>query len=359
MKKHLLVSASIITLIFTLSSCQTKEQSHKMGEQLTVIKQANDIPSQIIRENNETVVVNLETKELTAEIKDGISYEYWTYNGTVPGPMIRAKEGDTVQVNLTHSGEGHHEMAFNFIPTTYADGDDHEEESISHENKSEHEQAGHGKHSIDLHAVVFPGGGATVTQTDTGDISTFEFKATHPGLYIYHCASPHVPSHIANGMYGMILVEPEEGLSEVDKEFYIMQGELYTEGVLNEPGLKAFSLDKLLNENPEYYVFNGAVNALTGDNSMRVKMGEKVRLFFGVGTFKPSSLHLIGGIFENAYIEGDLVSKPHKNIQTTLVPAGGAVMVEFTIDVPGKYLLVDHTLTRSIDRGALAEIVVE
>ncbi len=303
-----------------------------------ISRPSDNLPPPIIRLENQTVVVELQTTEVIAELMSGVTYAYWTYNGTAPGPFIRVKEGDMVVIRLTHGGESQQ-------------GGEH--------SPLEHFLAGHETHSIDLHAVVGPGGGGAVTQVSSGETRAFQFKATRPGLYVYHCASPHIPTHIANGLYGLILVEPKQGLPPVDREFYIVQGEFYTKGGVAEKGHQEFSLAKLKEERPEYFVFNGRVAALAGERALKAKVGDTVRIFFAVGTFIPSSLHLIGGIFDKVYPEGDIVSPPHRNVQTTLVPAGGAVIVEFKAEVPGKYLLVDHTLTRAIDRGAVAEIIVE
>jgi nitrite reductase (NO-forming) len=212
---------------------------------------------------------------------------------------------------------------------------------------------------VDLHSVLGPGGGATLTQVTDGTTKTFSFKAMRPGIYIYHCASPHIPTHIANGMYGMILVEPKEGMAKVDREFYVMQGEFYTAGKFGEKGLQAFSKEKMDMEHPEYVVFNGRVGSLSGDRALKAKTGETVRIFFGVGTFLPSNFHVIGGILDKLYPEGDIVSPAHRNVQTTLVPAGGSAMVEMKMEVPGKLLLVDHALPRAIDKGAVGELVIE
>ena len=135
------------------------------------------------------VKVELETKEVVAEIDDGVAYKFWTFNGTVPGPMIRVREGDTVQVTLKNS-----------LSAT-------------------------APHNIDLHAVTGPGGGAAATTVSPGKQATFQFLAMHPGVYVYHCATPPVAMHIANGMYGLIVVEPAGGLPKVDREFYVMEGD--------------------------------------------------------------------------------------------------------------------------------------
>jgi len=267
------------------------------------------------------VRVELEAREVTAYLADGIAYTFWTYNGTVPGPMIRVRQGDTVELTLKNSPDS----------------------KVTH--------------SIDLHAVTGPGGGAKVTQVAPGQSATFRFKALNPGVYVYHCATPMVAHHISSGMYGLIVVEPEGGLPKVDREFYVMQGDLYLAGGRDEKGLRSVSIEKLLDERPDYVVFNGRVGALTGENALKARVGETVRVFFGVGGPNlTSSFHVIGEIFDRVYPEG--ASEPIYNVQTTLVPAGGATIVEFKVDYPGTYILVDHSLGR-LEKGAAAQLVVE
>ncbi len=273
------------------------------------------------RSSPATVAITLETKEVVAQLADGAAYEFWTFNGTVPGPMLRVRQGDTVEFTLKNAADSTH------------------------------------PHSIDLHAVTGPGGGAKATQTAPGDETSFSFKALNAGLYVYHCATSHIPTHVANGMYGLILVEPPEGLPPVDREYYVVQGEIYTSGALGEPGMQAFSYDKMMDEDPEYFLLNGRVGALTGDGALQGDVGETVRIYFGVGGFVPSSFHVIGEIFDRVYPEGGTPFV--EDVQTTLVPAGGATIVEFTLEVPGDYLLVDHWLTHAIDRGAVGILHVE
>lgn len=167
-----------------------------------------------------------------------------------------------------------------------------------------------------------------------------------------------VAQHIANGMYGMILVEPEGGLPPVDREFYVMQGELYTRERHGSPGPQALSLDKLLDERPEYFTFNGAVGALTGIHKMEARVGETVRIFFGVGgPNKTSSFHIIGETFDKVYNLGSLTSPPLTDVQTISVPPGSTAMVEFKVDYPGKYTLVDHALAR-VEKGLVGFLTV-
>jgi len=280
-----------------------------------ISRAASDIPQPLTRNKSKIVEINLRAVEVIGEIADRVSYHYWTFNKTVPGPFLRVREGDTVELNL------------------------HNEKNSTH------------AHGIDLHAVTGPGGGMAVTKVEPGDSKTLRFKAKTAGLYIYHCAAGNAATHIANGMYGLILVEPKKGLSKVDHEFYVMQGELFTKGRLGKKGFQKFDSYKMINERPEYIVFNGRTGALTNKGQLQTKVGDKVRLFVGnAGVSKISSFHVIGEIFDTVYPEAAL-KNPHKNVQTTLVPAGGATMVEFEVDYPGDYVLVDHALTR-IDRGA-------
>ncbi|MTW13800.1 nitrite reductase, copper-containing [Pseudoduganella eburnea] len=270
----------------------------------------------------QTVNVKLETTEVLGQLMDGTTYKYWTFNSKVPGPFIRVRVGDTVNVDMSNAKDSH------MI------------------------------HSVDFHAVTGPGGGAAVTQAAPGSTKSFTFKALNPGLYVYHCATPMVAQHISNGMYGMILVEPEGGLPKVDREFYVMQGELYTAQKHGTPGEAEFSLDKLLAEQPEHLMFNGTHNALTKTHRMEAKVGETVRIFFGVGgPNATSSFHVIGEVFDRVYSMGDLTSPPLQNVQTTTVAPGGATMVEFKTEVPGRFILVDHALSR-MEKGLVGFLYV-
>ena len=293
----------------------------KNFERVDIAKDPADIPAPVNRNDPEEVNVEIEAKEVIGEMSPGIFFNYWTYNGQVPGPFIRARVGDKINLTLkNHPSSLHH-------------------------------------HSIDLHAVNGPGGGATVTMVEPGESKTFTFKALNPGLYVYHCAHPNVAAHMAHGMYGLILIEPEGGLPKVDKEFYVMQGEFYSAGNLGKKGLQVFDATKMMNGHPEYIVFNGKIKSL--NDKMKVNVGEKVRLYVGNGGVNLiSSFHVIGEIFDNVYPEAAVGSESHHNIQTTLVPAGGASIVEFKVDVPGKYILVDHALAR-LDRGAWGIMTAE
>ena len=287
-----------------------------------ISRPASDVPPPITRTTPEKVVITLETKEAIATLGEGQTYSYWTFDGTVPGPMLRVRVGDTVELHLKNA------------PTDTM------------------------QHSIDLHAVNGPGGGSGATAVSPGKEAVLTFKALNPGLYVYHCATAPIPMHIINGMFGMILVEPVGGLPKVDHEYYVMQSELYTNAAFGTLGHHDFSNDKMLNESPDNVLFNGRVGALTGTGALTAKVGETVRIYFGVGGFVDSNLHIIGEIFDRIYPEGAL-GHPLDNVQTTLVPAGGATAVEFTFQVPGRYLLVDHALPRALNKGAVGYLEVE
>lgn len=281
-----------------------------------------DVPPPITRKEPANVPIEITTKEVIAEIAPGVVANYWTFDGTVPGPFLRVREGDTVTLTLKNDSSSIH------------------------------------MHSIDLHAVTGPGGGAVVTNVAPGESKTFNFKALNPGLYVYHCAHPNVANHMAHGMYGLILVEPEEGLPPVDKELYVMQGEFYTAGARGKTGLQVFDPQKMLDGNPEYIFFNGRTGAISKDKLI-IKQGEKVRMYVGNGGVNLiSSFHLIGEIFDTVYPEAQMGGSNFQNVQTTIVPAGGAAITEFVADVPGTYVIVDHALSR-LDKGAWGTLQID
>ncbi len=262
------------------------------------------------------VIVELEVREVEKEISEGVKYMFWTFGGTTPGSFIRVRQGDTVEFHLRN----------------------HPSSKMPH--------------NIDLHGVTGPGGGATSSFTAPGHGSQFTFKALNEGLFVYHCATAPVGMHVANGMYGLILVEPPKGLSKVDHEFYLMQGDFYTSGKYREKGLQPFDMQKAIDENPTYVLFNGAEGALVGDKALVANTGEKVRMFIGNGGPNlVSSFHVIGEIFDKVWFEGG--TRFQENVQTTLIPAGGSAIAEFHAEVPGSYVIVDHSLFRAFNKGAL------
>jgi len=288
-----------------------------------ISREPTDLPPPIGKRDPQTVRVDLVSVEVEGRLAESTTFGYWTFNGKVPGPFIRVRVGDTVDIHLKNSPDSAM------------------------------------MHSVDFHATTGPGGGAAALQVEPGKEKSMTWKALVPGLYVYHCATPMVSEHIANGMYGLILVEPEDGLPKVDREFYIMQGEIYTDVPYGQHGSAEFSVEKLLNERPEYFVFNGSVGALTKLHPLRAKVGDTVRIFFCVGGPNfTSSFHVIGEIFDRVYMLGGLQSPPLEGIQTVSVAPGGAVITEFKTKVPGNYTIVDHALAR-MERGLVGILSVE
>ena len=322
-----------LIFIFTLSvlySCSdNKGKDNTSAEYIPVSMEMTaeltsppNVPTPVGKRKAKKLIVEMEILEKEGEMTDGVRYVYWTFGGTVPGSFIRTRVGDEVEFHLQNHPD-------NKLP-----------------------------HNIDLHAVTGPGGGAESSFVAPGHEKVFSFKTLNPGLYVYHCATAPVGMHIANGMYGLILVEPEGGLPLVDKEYYIMQGDFYTKGNNGERGLQPFDMQKAVDEKADYVVFNGSVSALTGDNAITANVGETVRLFVGNGGPNlVSSFHVIGEIFDKVHVEGgDTINE---NVQTTLIPAGGAAIVEFRVDVPGTFILVDHSIFRAFNKGALGMLKVQ
>lgn len=289
---------------------------------IATLTSAPAVPPATNRDTPAKVIVNLEMLELDMPISEGVDYTFWTFGGTVPGSFIRVRQGDTVEFNLAN----------------------HPSSKMPH--------------NIDLHAVTGPGGGASSSFTQPGYESQFTFKALNQGLYVYHCATAPVGMHVANGMYGLILVEPPEGLPKVDREYYVMQGDFYTVGKYREKGHQQFDMQKAIEENATYVLFNGSEGALLGDNALSANIGETIRLFVGNGGPNlVSSFHVIGEIMDKVFTEGG--SHYQENVQTTLVPAGGAAIAEFRVEVPGTFLMVDHAIFRAFNKGALGMIKVD
>ncbi len=316
MRQHLRKIAILVVLFSQFALAESK------NEEIAVLTAPPHVPPPITRSKPTKLIVNLEVLEKKMKISEGVDYTFWTFGGTVPGSFIRIREGDDVEFHLKN----------------------HPSSKMPH--------------NIDLHAVTGQGGGAAASFTSPGHESVFSFKALNPGLYVYHCATAPVGMHIANGMYGLILVEPKNGLPKVDKEYYVMQGDFYTKGKFGVQGYQPFDMEKAIDEKPTYVVFNGSTNSLTGDNAIKANVGETVRLFVGNGGPNlVSSFHVIGEIFDKVYKEG--ASEFNTNVQTTLVPAGGSAIVEFKVEVPSNLVLVDHSIFRTFNKGSLGILKVE
>jgi len=309
----------ILITVYLISGCNSSKTE---GVEDAILTMAPDVPPPITRDHPSKVIVHLFTKEVTGRLADSVQYPFWTFNGTVPGPMIRVRVGDLVEVHLSN------------------------------------DPADKMFHSIDFHGVVGPGGGAASSQTPPGHTSVFSFTALHPGLFLYHCATPPVSLHIANGMYGLFLVQPEKPLPQVEHEYYIMHSEFYTAGDFGSHGLQKFDLEKALAEDPTYVVFNGSIGAVNGERALQAGVGDHIRLYIGdAGPNLTCSFHMIGEVFDEVYPEAN-TSLIERNVQTTLIPAGGATIVELHALVPGTFTFVDHSMFRMDDKGASGQLVV-
>ncbi len=320
---------SILLFLFMMTGVEPlpaqAAANHRTGAKtaantVDIVRDPTDVPSPIANREPTVVHVMLTAEEVLGELDSsvGTTYRYWTFNGKVPGPMIRVRQGDAVEVTLRN------------------------------------DESSHMVHSVDFHAALGPGGGAAFSQAIPGQSKTFTFQATTPGLFVYHCGTPMIAEHIANGMYGLILVEPAGGLPHVDHEFYVVQGEIYTTAPKGKAGVQQFSDANLMQENPEYFVFNGAIDALTKKHPMHTSVGETVRVFFGdAGPNDTSSLHVVGEIFTRVFELGSLTSPALTGVQTASVPPGAAAILEFTASVPGQFTMMDHAMPR-MAKGLLA-----
>ncbi len=284
---------------------------------------APNVPPPIKRTEPANIVVNLTADEWTGPLSDDNNYEFWGFNKSVPGPMIRVMVGDTVEIRLKNSKDS--------------------KES----------------HNIDFHAITGPGGGASLLNSEPGQESGGKFKMIIPGIFLYHCAtaSPSIPEHVANGMYGTIVVEPAGGLKPVDKEFQITQSEFYTKDGYSKGDTLEFSYENGLDERPSHVVYNGHASKMV-KTPLRAKAGETVRIFLtNAGPNFVDSFQLLEQPFDRVYTEGSLTSPPAENVKVTRVPTGGAVMVEFKVKA-GTYTLVDPVKDRK-DKGALGLLKVD
>ena len=270
------------------------------------------------------VRVTLETLEVEKEIAPGITFPFMTFNGSVPGPAIVVCLGDWVELTLK-----------NLVGNKFA-------------------------HNIDLHAATGAMGGGAASIVGPGQQTTFRFQALKEGAFVYHCAVAPIAMHVTSGMYGSIVVLPKGGLPPVDKEFYLMEGDFYTEPSADNPKKHVYSQERVTNENPSYVVTNGKVGAITGDNALKVKVGDTVRFYYGQANDE-SWLHIIGGHFDKVYVTGSFHpdSAREYGVETTAVPAGSVIVVEYTFKYPGMYLMVNHKLIRATEKGQAAQIIVE
>ena len=314
----------------TEQATQTEDDGLDGAKETTVDRVAADpreLPDPIDRDEPKHHEIELTTTEEVAEIEPGVTFKYMTFGGRIPGPMIRVREGDTVTLTL-------HNETSNSLP-----------------------------HNIDSHAIYGPGGGAAHTNVNPGESATIKFRAEYAGAHIYHCAVPNLDQHISAGMFGSLVVEPKEGLPEVDHEFYFGQHEIYTKGEAGEEGHHPFDMNAMAAENPTYVLANGEAYAFTPDGPYEpptVETGDTVRVFLtNGGPNLISSWHAIGNNWARYYRDGDLISNPARNIETSPVAPGTVSVAEMETPVPGPIKLVDHALSRVARKGRMAVIQVE
>jgi nitrite reductase (NO-forming) len=252
--------------------------------------------------------IKMDVKEMKVEIAPGVKQTMWTFDGTVPGPVYRGKDGDTFNFTITNDGKM--------------------------------------THSLDFHAgMVSPS--TAMVPIDPGKSHVYTFKAEKAGIYMYHCGTPPVLMHIANGMYGALIVDPPD-LAPVDHEYVMLQSDIYTGkgGALPE-------MSKLLAGQYDAVAFNGYVNQYKY-TPIRIEPNESVRVWvLDDGPSAVSSFHVIGTIFDTVYKEGDYLLRPGPGGSQALdlMPAQGG-FVEFTPTEAGTYPFVTHKFDDA-SRGGL------
>lgn len=282
----------------------------------------------------------IEEKEMVIDDK-GTRVWAFTYNGSVPGPMIVVHEGDYVEVKLIN-------------PKTNAM-----------------------EHNVDFHAATGALGGGGLTHVAPGEEVTLRFRATKPGVFVYHCAPEGImiPWHVVHGMNGAITVLPRAGLNDgngntltYDKAFYIGEQDYYVKRKEGKRvrykryknATESFNDDLEVMETliPSHIVFNGRVGALTGDNAMKAKVGEKV-LFVHSQANYDTRPHLIGGHGDFVWERGSFNDKPQTDLETWFIAGGSAGAALYTFKQPGVYAYVNHNLIEAVMKGATAHVVVE
>jgi len=295
--------------------------ANQMPKEVMQLTVPPDVPPPIKRKYPVHIVADLVATDEIQQISQFHKYPYWTFNGSVPGPMMRARVGDVLELRVT--------------------------------NKDSSGMA----HNIDCHAVSGPGGGAPATYVEQDETKAGTFRLLDPGVFLYHCAAAPVPAHIQNGMFGACVVEPEECLPPVDKEFYIVQHEVYAEESDDDPSMLEPDYESGLAETPMYILFNGKEGSLI-EKPLLTDQGDRVRLFVAnAGPNLISSFHVIGVVFDTVYKEGDLQSPPARGCGTCILPASGCTMIEFNTIVPGNYTILDHAIFR-IDKGCVGFLKV-
>jgi nitrite reductase (NO-forming) len=241
--------------------------------------------------------IEINHKRLT--IAAGVTYDAWTFDGRVPGPVLRVTEGDTVDFTLVNRAP---------MP-----------------------------HSLDFHAAEIAPNRAYRNLMPNDSLS-YRFVARVPGAFMYHCGTAPVALHIANGMYGAIIVDPRQGRSPA-REFVFVQSEFYTQTLADSS--RIIDWKKLLGLAPDYVVFNGR-EAEYANHPITVRVGERLRIYVvNAGPNRFSAFHVVGAIFDKVYLDGSL-AHPLEGVQTVTVPVGGSAIFEARLVEAGTYPFVSH-----------------
>lgn len=318
----------LLTSVLVLSACSTPnaDKEKPVTNVLRPHEKLNQKPTPIKIERTSPHAVQIQmTAQITdIEIAPGEKYKAWTFNGQAPGPVIAVNQGDTIHFTLK-----------NMDPAM--------------------------PHSMDMHAVH------TAPSKNFADVmpdksGSFTYKADNPGVFMYHCGTQPVLEHIANGMHGMIIVKPAGGYptdSKVDREYVIIQNEWYKYNDMNE----------MTNGEPKYVVFsakafkegqentNGTVGALV-DHPLQAETGDRIRFYvLNAGPNEVSSFHVVGSLFDDVYVDGN-PGNHMSGMQTVLLPASGAAVVEFTVKEAGSYSFLTHQFNDAA-KGAVGKIEVK
>lgn len=274
--------------------------SHGEARVGTALDSAPIDPSAPPRATARTVRVRFEIKETVIQVAKDVPYSAWTFQGRVPGPIVRVAQGDTVDFTLINRAS---------MP-----------------------------HSMDFHAAQIAPNKYYVN-VNPNDSIHYQFTADVPGVFMYHCGTAPVAAHIANGMYGALIVDPR-GARPAAKELVFVQSEFYTSPD-SIKGPRTLAWGKLLELAPDYVVFNGRA-AQYAEHPISVKVNELLRLYVvNAGPNRISSFHVVGGIFERVFVDGSQAS-PLSGVQTAAVPVGGGSIFEIRLKQPGEYPFVTH-----------------
>jgi nitrite reductase (NO-forming) len=264
------------------------------------------------------VKVKMTLKDMVVEVAPGVKYNTWAFDGHgAPGPIVHVREGQTVEMTLVNGGA---------IP-----------------------------HSIDFHAArIAPN--VAFKDVAPGESFTFRFKAGDPGVYMYHCGTKPVLAHISNGMYGAIVVDPAKPLPKADREYVLVASEWYldSDGISKPASL---SMDKARAMEPDWTTFNGYANQYV-THPLIAKPGETTRFYVvAAGPTLDTSFHVVGTVFDRAWVNADVTNPPQNGVQTVLVPAGGGGIFDVKIDEPGLYPFVSHAFAH-VDLGQVGLLKV-